>query len=96
MNAIRKFGLGLVAAAALAPAAAFGAPCYTYRYAAPRAVAPAPAVVARAPAAGERRTFSYEPGAVMATQRYVAPRAPAFNHDPMRNSGHDAAWKINR
>jgi hypothetical protein len=93
MNAIRKFGLGLVAAAALVPGSVFAAPCY---YVAPRAVAPAPAVVARAPAGGERRTFSYEPGAVVAAPRYVATRAPMFRHDNAINSGHAANWKINQ
>jgi hypothetical protein len=95
MNAIRKFGLGLLTAAALAPATAFAAPCYYYRTAPQVRVAPAP-VVARAPAAGERRMFSYEPGAVVAAPRYVAPRAPAFRHDNMRNSAHAANWKINQ
>ena len=91
MNAIRKFGLGLVAAAALVPGTVFGGPCYWY--AAPVArVAPAPAaVVARAPAAEERRTFSYEP-AVVAAPRYVAPRYVA----PAIGGMHDAAWKINQ
>ena len=92
MNATRKFGIGLVAAAVLVPANLFAAPCY--RYAAPVArVAPAPAaVVARAPAAGERRTFSYEPGAVVAAPRYVAPRYQA----PAIGGMHNAAWKINQ
>jgi hypothetical protein len=99
MNVTLKFGLGLVAAAALVPSALYAAPCVQGQATVRRAAPAAPAVVARAPATGERRAFSYEPGGTVAVQpryaapTYVAPRAYIW-HDNAVNSDHAANWKI--